>query len=203
MIVTTNVYGNLFDQAAQGNFNWVSHPVKLALLNDAYVPNFVAHVHWSDVSANEISGTGYTAGGMTLTTKSHSVLAANSWGNAWAASTSYATGTIVRPSAGNGYVYRATTGGISLGSEPTWPTVVGQNLVDGTVVWSCVGQQVAQWSSDPVTWSTATFVARYGVLYDTTSNVLICLIDLLADRSCNGSNFTLTPVIGGWFVNVS
>jgi len=39
--------------------------IKVALLNDSH--SFTAtHNTWSDVSANEISGTGYTAGGETL-----------------------------------------------------------------------------------------------------------------------------------------
>jgi len=43
--------------------------IKVALLDDNH--SFVAdHDTWSDVSANEISGTGYTAGGETLTNQS-------------------------------------------------------------------------------------------------------------------------------------
>ena len=43
--------------------------IKVALLNDSH--SFTAtNTKWSDVSANEISGTGYTAGGVDLANKS-------------------------------------------------------------------------------------------------------------------------------------
>ena len=38
---------------------------KCALVT-GYTPNQAAHTRWSDVSANEITGTGYTAGGNTV-----------------------------------------------------------------------------------------------------------------------------------------
>lgn len=42
--------------------------IKLALVTSAYTPNIDTHDFWDDVSANEASGTGYTAGGATLAT---------------------------------------------------------------------------------------------------------------------------------------
>ena len=47
----------------------VNDTIKVALLNNAYSPN-VDHNYFSDVSANEITGTGYTTGGKTLTNPS-------------------------------------------------------------------------------------------------------------------------------------
>lgn len=37
--------------------------IKLALVTSVYTPNQNTHDFWDDVSANEVSGTGYTAGG--------------------------------------------------------------------------------------------------------------------------------------------
>lgn len=37
--------------------------VKVAIVTSAYTPDQNLHDFWSDVSANEVSGTGYTAGG--------------------------------------------------------------------------------------------------------------------------------------------
>jgi hypothetical protein len=40
---------------------------KAALITDSATPDFTAHDFWSDLEANEVSGTGYTAGGNVLT----------------------------------------------------------------------------------------------------------------------------------------
>lgn len=64
--------------------------------------------------------------------------------DAWAADTEYATSevkdqkakTIVKPTVQNGFWYEATTGGTSDTTEPTWPTVVGDTVSDGTVTWT-------------------------------------------------------------------
>ena len=47
--------------------------LKLALVTASYTPNRATHDFWDDVSANEVSGTNYTAGGTALTTKSLAV----------------------------------------------------------------------------------------------------------------------------------
>lgn len=55
-------------EAFKGNVDWANGVTKVALLADTYAPDQDAHVHWSDVSTHEVTGTGYTAGGATLTT---------------------------------------------------------------------------------------------------------------------------------------
>ena len=57
----------------------------------------------------------------------------------WAGTTAYATGRRVKPTVTNNFFYEATTGGTSGGSEPAWPTTVGNTVVDGTVTWTCRG----------------------------------------------------------------
>ena len=44
----------------------------------------------------------------------------------------------VYPITRNGFKYVATTTGTTGGTEPTWPTVVGNTVVDGGVTWRCV-----------------------------------------------------------------
>lgn len=46
--------------------------IKVALLADTYTPDQDAHDFFDDVSAHEVSGTGYTAGGVALVGKSFS-----------------------------------------------------------------------------------------------------------------------------------
>lgn len=56
---------------------------------------------------------------------------------AWAASAAKSVNDIVRPATHNGYRYKCTVGGTTGGSQPTWPTTIGQTVVDGTVTWRC------------------------------------------------------------------
>jgi len=46
---------------------------KIALVTSAYTPNQNTHDFWDDASANEVSGTGYTAGGNVLNNPSVSM----------------------------------------------------------------------------------------------------------------------------------
>ncbi len=68
------------------------------------------------------------------------VRAAGSGASAWSASTAYAVGDVVVPSAANDHFYVVEEGGAgnSGGSEPTWPTD-GGNVSDGTVTWRDAG----------------------------------------------------------------
>jgi len=59
---------------------------------------------------------------------------------AWAASTAYSVGDIVKPTTENGYLYRCTSAGTSDSSEPTWPDPgdsddFGDTVVDNGATW--------------------------------------------------------------------
>ena len=56
---------------------------------------------------------------------------------AWAASTAYALGAIVIPTANNGLWYECTTAGTSGTAEPAWPTTEGATVGDNTATWTC------------------------------------------------------------------
>ena len=54
----------------------------------------------------------------------------------WVASTAHVIGDFVRPTgAPNNLRFRATTAGTTGGSEPTWPTEVGETVNDNGIVW--------------------------------------------------------------------
>lgn len=56
---------NLFN----GEIDLTDNTIKVALLTNAYTPDQDTHEFFDDVNANEISVTGYTAGGATLSNK--------------------------------------------------------------------------------------------------------------------------------------
>lgn len=187
------------------NIDYLSDTINIALLTNAYTPNYATHAFFSDVVANEASGTGYSAGGTTLGSKTLTVTAANSWATTAATSTAYTLGRIVRPSAANGYVYRATVAGTSGGSAPTWPTVVGQTVTDGSVTWTNVGVAVVQWDAADPSWTSSTITARYAVIYDRTpatdaTRPLMCLIDFGSDKSTSSGTFAVTIDALGFLV---
>lgn len=67
----------------------------------------------------------------------------------WQASIGVAAGLIGIPTTLNGYLYKVITGGTTNATEPTWPTTVGQTVVDGTVTWLCVSEDL---TSANMTW---------------------------------------------------
>jgi hypothetical protein len=64
--------------------------------------------------------------------------------SAWVAGTTYGAKANVTPTAthATGYWYQTASGGIAAGSEPAWPSSVGQTIVDGGVTWTCMGTVV-------------------------------------------------------------
>jgi len=57
--------------------------------------------------------------------------------DAWAADTAYSVGDVVKPTTENGYLYRCTSAGTSDSSEPVWPEVFSNTVVDSGVTWEC------------------------------------------------------------------
>ena len=66
-MATGKFYGNAIVKAFNKEIDWNSDTVKVALVTSTYTPNQDTHDYWNDVSGNEATGTGYTAGGVTLT----------------------------------------------------------------------------------------------------------------------------------------
>lgn len=67
MAVTAKLYGNVFTKAFNKEIDLDSDTLKVMLTTSAYTPNQDTHIYKSSVT-NEVTGTGYTAGGATLTT---------------------------------------------------------------------------------------------------------------------------------------
>jgi hypothetical protein len=76
MAVTAYWYGkaliNAFGGATEAetrNIDWLTDTMKVMLCTDSYTPNQDTHMFKSDIT-NEVSGTGYTAGGAQIANKS-------------------------------------------------------------------------------------------------------------------------------------
>lgn len=61
----------------------------------------------------------------------------------WAATTAYPVSRVRMPTTPNGFRAICIVAGTTGGAEPTWPTVVGQTVVDGTVTWAMQDLPVA------------------------------------------------------------
>lgn len=71
MAVTAFMYTLFAKKQLDGSASvvWSSDTIKVALLTSSYSPAKDTHDFFDDVNANEITGTGYSAGGATLASK--------------------------------------------------------------------------------------------------------------------------------------
>lgn len=67
MAVTTKVYGKAMLAMLNKEIDWNSDTIKVALCTSSYTPDQDTHDYFNDIT-NEVTGTGYTAGGATLGT---------------------------------------------------------------------------------------------------------------------------------------
>ncbi len=200
MAVTAFLYGKALLAAFNGEVNWNSDVIKAMLLTSSYTPDRTLHDYVDDIRAYEVSGTGYTAGGATLTGCTATYVPADS-ATAWQASTAYAVGDIVRPAVANTHCYRCVVAGTSGASAPTWPTVHGQDVTDGTVTWEEYGAGYVMLDANDPTWANSTITARFAVFYVSTgvdaTSPLIGYLDFGEDISSHNAEFKLTlPALG-------
>lgn len=69
--MASKLYGQFLSQALNKEIDWDTDTIKVALLTNSYTPDQDAHNYLDDVIANEVTGTGYTAGGNTLANKTN------------------------------------------------------------------------------------------------------------------------------------
>lgn len=167
IVATGEWFHGALAQALSGNIK-VTDTLKMAVLSAT--PSLETAVHWSDVSANDVSPTG---GGNTLTGVSATETAANSWAVAAATATAYAVGQVVRPATPNGSLYRCVVAGTSGGSAPAWNATYGEDVTDGTVTWVNCGSSITVLTAAASTFTaaTGTLSPTCAVIYDASSGV--------------------------------
>lgn len=183
--------------------DFLSDTIKCLLTTNAHTPNLDTHETKSDIT-NEVVGTGYVARGTTLGAKTITYTAANTWGVTRANTTAYAFGDVVKPSGGNGHLYRCVVAGTTAGAPPTFPTTPQATVADGSVTWAEVGRGITAIDCSDPSWAASTITARYGVVYKDTgvdgTSVLLALIDFGGDISTTNGTFLITvpAAMGLW-----
>ncbi len=69
--MASKLYGQFLQQALNKEVDWDTDTIKVALLTNSYTPDQDAHNYFDDVSTFEVTGTGYTTGGITLANKTN------------------------------------------------------------------------------------------------------------------------------------
>ena len=189
------LYGNTYKHII-GSVNWLTDTIKAALLDSGHTPKQLTHEFFDDVNADEVSGTGYSAGGATLGSKTVTFTAADSWATARADSTAYVVGNIVRPATPNGHLYMCIVAGTSGGTPPTFSTVTWEDTADGTVTWHEIGSGITQVDAGDPSWGPGATIADIDhlVIYkdtgDPATSPLIGRGDLAGPHSVTNGTFT-------------
>ena len=138
------LYGKLFvNQFGSAQINFTSDTIKVALCSSSYVPDQDVHDFFDDIT-NEVTGTGYTAGGATLATKTSGYNATTNITTLDAADTVWSTSTITARYA---VIYKST------GTASTSPLI---GYIDfGSNQSSSAGDFTIQWNASGIVQLTA------------------------------------------------
>lgn len=130
-----NVIYNSFKKAiGDGTIDWDTTTIKVALVTSTYTPDIDTHTNFSTHVTNEVVGTGYTAGGATLTTPTVTIDTVNDWAEYDAADVTWSTSTITARGA---VVYASVAGDlicyVDFGTDKT------SSAGDFTIQWHADG----------------------------------------------------------------
>ena len=134
----SKLYGNFLLKALNKEVDFDTDTIKVALLTSSYTPDQDAHDYLNDVSSYEVSGTGYTAGGNTLASKTATydsatnVIILDAADTTWASSTITARYAVIYDSTGTAST-SALIGYVDFGSD--------QASTNGnfTITWDATG----------------------------------------------------------------
>lgn len=135
----SKLYGNFLKQALNKEIDWDSDTIKVALLSSSYTPNQDTHDYFDDVSTYEVTGTGYTTGGITLASKTstydgtNNVIVLDAADVTWSSSTITARYAVVYDDSGASAASKALIGYVDFGSD--------QSSTNGnfTITWDSTG----------------------------------------------------------------
>jgi lambda family phage minor tail protein L len=120
--------------------------------------------------------------------------------SAWASSTAYSVGNIVRASTlqASGLVFQCTTAGTSAASQPAWPTDIGSTVVDNTVTWTAISGVYEELS----TLAPSAIIELFELTLDTTLHGSSdtyrwhngCNANVTGNITWNGNTYTRLPI---------
>jgi len=136
--MASKLYGNFLLKALNKEVDFDTDTIKVALLTSSYTPNQDTHDYFNDVSTYEVTGTGYTAGGITLASKTATydsgtnVIVLDAADVTWSSSTITARYAVVYDSTGTSST-SALIGYVDFGSD--------QSSTNGnfTITWDSTG----------------------------------------------------------------
>jgi len=136
--VTAKLFGRFFNLLTAKDTDLDSDTLKVMLCTSSYTPNQDTHEFKSDVT-NEVTGTGYTAGGQALASVTTSYTgASNVWAldaadTTWAASTITARYAVVYDATPGSDAARRLIGYVDFGQD------VSSTAAAFTIVWAAAG----------------------------------------------------------------
>jgi hypothetical protein len=137
--MASKLYGQFLSQALNKEIDWDTDTIKVALLTNSYTPDQDAHNYFDDVVANEVTGTGYTAGGNTLANKTNNynsstnVIVLDADDTTWSSSTITARYAVIYDASPATNATRPLIGYVDFGSD--------QSSSNGnfTITWDATG----------------------------------------------------------------
>lgn len=135
----SKLYGNFLKQALNKEIDWDTDTIKVALLSSSYTPNQDTHDYYDDVVGSQVTGTGYTTGGITLTSKTstydgtNNVLVLDAADVTWSSSTITARYAVIYNDSGASNATKPLIGYVDFGSD--------QSSTNGnfTITWDSTG----------------------------------------------------------------
>ena len=132
------VYNSFKRYIMDGSIDLDTDTIKVALVTSSYTPNIDTHANFSDVT-NEVSGTGYSAGGATLASVTVTADTTDDEGVFDAADTTWTTATVTARGA---VIYKST------GTSSTSKLICYVDF--GSDKTSTAGDFTIQWNSEGI-----------------------------------------------------
>src|ERR1044072_7294284 len=120
--MASKMYGNMLLKALNKEVDWDTDTIKVMLCTSRYTPNQDTHIYKSSAT-KEVTGTGYTAGGATLASKTitydtaTNVVILDAADVTWASSTITARYAVIYDGAGASDAAKVLLGYVDFGSD--------------------------------------------------------------------------------------